>query len=669
MAWVMKNEDIIMQAITRMGEAVDADKENREAALDDLEFLSGEQWPEDIKREREQANRPTPTINRLPRFVRQVTGDIRKLNPAIKVLAADSAATKNNAEIYAGLIRQIESQSDASSVYEGAAESAAQCGIGNFRILTEYESEASFNQEVRVERIHNPLSVYWDPAARLSTRADAEFCFITDQMDAKEFKKTYPDNSPVDAEHDGTTDGLQYWREAGEVVVAEYFWKEYVKGKIGLMPDGTVIDEPTAAHYTVKQRDVERVKVYWAKISGKDVLEGPTEIPCKYLPVVAVTGEEMDIGDRIVRTSVIRFAKDPQQIYNYYEAAQTEMIALQPKAPFLITAKQVSGLERFWADANTSNRAYLPYNPDDKAPPPQRMPPPIASRGMSEEMMRAEDDMKATTGIYDAALGGRSNEQSGIAIRQRQLESDISTSIYTDNLSKAIEWCGRIIVDMIPKVYDTKRILRIVGDDDQEEMVTVNDIQFMNDGSGSPVPQKINSLTEGKYDVRVTVGPNYSTRRQETSESMMQFVQAFPPAGQVAGDLIAKAMDWPDADKLAARLKKTLPPGIIPMNEMEPEEQDEFVRGLQQQIQQMQQQMQMMAQEPAFRKATAEAAEAEADAQKTTVEVQQAQVGVAQSQLELALQSGQINEMIGQIVQEQVIRVLQGTMQPGFAPQ
>ena len=660
----MKNADILALGRTRMAEAINADRENREDALDDLEFISGNQWTEEDRRAREADLRPTPTINRLPRFVRQVTGDIRKLNPAIKVLPADGTATPEIAKIYEGLTRQIESDCNASTVYEGAAESAAQCGIGGFRLLTEYESEDSFDQIIKIKRIHNPLSVYWDPAAREPTRADAKFVFITDQMKVEDFKTAYPKEPENDADHDGQTDGMEHWQEDGRVVVAEYIWKQGYKDTIGLMPDGSVVSDPKTEG-VVRKREVERTKVMWAKISGDRVLEGPTEMPCNHIPVVAVVGEEMHIGKRIVRTSVIRHAKDPQMIYNFYAAAQTEVVSLQPKSPFLVTTKQVAGLEKFWNAANKVNRPYLPYNPDEKAGAPQRVASAIASGGIMQEMMRAEDDMKATTGIYDAALGGRSNEQSGVAIRQRQLESDVSTSIYTDNLSKAIEHCGRILVSMIPRVYDTERTLRIIGDNDQEDMVTVN--RTVRGLYGDEV---FNAMDAGRYDVRVTVGPNYTTRRQETAESMMQFVQAFPAAGQVAGDLIAKSMDWPEAEKLAERLKKVLPPGVISIEDM-PEDEQQAAMQAQQQQQQVQAQQAQFAQtmqQLEARKQAAEATEAEADAQKTAVEVEATKIEVAQAQLQLALESGQINEMIGRIVQDQVIRVLQGTMQTGFGP-
>ena len=651
----MDKKAIVDLARDRMSLAVDGDRQNRLDALDDLKYLAGDQWPQEVREAYEDEDRPVLTINRLPRFVRQVTGDIRKLNPAIKVLASDSAASDETAEIFAGLIRQIEQKSDASSIYEMAAESAAQCGIGNFRVLTDYESETSFDQVIRIESIPNPMAVYWDPDARMSTRAEAMFCFITDQMDPDDFAKEYPKASLVDVEFDGNTDGLENWHQGGNIFIAEYFWKEAVDKTIGLLVNGQITEDKEELKFATKKRQVRTYKTMWAKVSGKDVLGGPTELPTKYIPVISVTGEEMNIGERVARTSVIRFAKEPQQIYNYYASSQAEVIALQPKSPFLVTGKQIAGLEAFWNSANQGNKPYLPYNPDEKAGPPQRIAPPIMSQALSAEMQRAEDDMKATTGIYDAALGGRSNEQSGIAIRQRQLESDISTSIYTDNLAKAIEQCGRVLVDMIPKVYDTQRVLRLIGEDEQETQETVNEPVFDLDEGREVIS---NDLTRGAYDVRVTVGPNYTTRRQETAESMMQFVQAFPPAAQVAGDLIASAMDWPEADKIAKRLKKMLPEGIIPPDEMDEEQVNQQLQAMQQQMQQLMQQMQAMQQAPEMRKAQAEATEAEAQAEEASYDAML-------KQLEVSATSGELQS----VIQQAVSQALMASVQRGMIPQ
>jgi hypothetical protein len=647
----MKHDDLLKLARTRMAEAIEADRDNRLEEMDDLEKLVGKHWPEDIRREREAENKPCLTMNRLPQFVRQVTGDIRRMNPAIKVIPADRGASKEVADIYEGLIRQIEYASNASRIYERAAEQAAASSIGWFRILNDYESDDSFLQELKIKGIRNPLSVYCDPAAELPTREDAGFIFITEQMPRTAFDKAYPGKSAADVDMDASTDGLEHWQENDKVVVAEYYWKEPVEREIVLLKDGSVIDAEdfVAPMPAIKRRKVKTHKVMWAKISGNDVLEGPQEQPCRHIPVVAVTGEEWHVGDRVHRSSVIRHAKDAQQMYNYWRSAQTEFAALQPKAPYKVTPKQIAGLETFWNQANQKNRPYLPYNPDEKAPPPQREAPPISSQAMAEQTMLAGEDMKATTGIYDSALGNASNEKSGVAIRQRQMESDVSTSIYSDNMGEAIATAGRILIDMIPKVYDTQRVVRIMGDDDQEQMVEINGQMMQAGPDGMPVSMPVNDLTIGKYDIRVAVGPNYATRRQETAEGMLEFIRVVPGAASVTGDLIAKSMDWPDAEKFSERLKMALPPQFRDPDDMSPEEQQQMQQAMQQQA--MQAQMQQAAQQTEMRKADAEAVEAEADAQK-------AQFEVMNEQLDLAAKNGQLNAAVSQLVQQEVARAL-----------
>lgn len=654
---MVDNADIIAAAHARKEAAIDADRENRVAAFDDMEKVSGRQWEESVRSEREASNRPCPTHNRLASFVRQVTGDIRRLDPALRIIPGDDDAAEDVAEVIAGMIRQIEYACDASSVYEQAAENAAQCGMGAFRILTEYEHERSFNQVCKIKHIPNPFSVYWDPKSKMPTREDAEFCFIDEVMDQEDYKKMYPKAEVNDVTTDGITDHTQLWTEGSTITVSEYFWKERTEKTIGLLADGTVIEDPKAIHNTVATRKTEDVQVMWAKVNGAEVLEGPKEMPCMHIPVVAVMGEEIAVGDDVVRTSVIRFAKDGQIAYNWASAASLEIIAIQPKAPYLVTPKQIAGLESLWAQANDDNRPYLPYNPDEKAASaPMRVPPPVSSQGLGNELMKAAEDMKATTGIFDAGIGAQSNETSGVAIRQRQMESDVSTSIYTDNLAKAINQCGRILVDMIPKVYDTMRTVPIVSDDDAEDRVTVNAMRIGDNFQ----PEYVNNLSQGRYDVRVTVGPNYSTRRQETAESMMQFVQAFPQAATVAGDLIAKSMDWPGAEKIADRLRKTLPPGMINPEDLPEEEQQQMAAQMQQAQAMQAQQMQMqeaMAQAE-IRSKVAGAAEDEAGAQR-------AQADAAKTQMETAVMAGEMNEALQAAAQRGAILALQ---QAGLLP-
>jgi hypothetical protein len=650
-----KHADLLQLARERRDEAEAADERNRDRSADDLKFLIGDQWPEEIRAAREEEGKPCLTINGLPQFVRQVTGQIRQLNPAIKVVAADGQASEDVAEVIGGLIRQIENQADAASIYEQAAESAAACGIGNFRVRSDYCDGDTFDQELLIERVHNPFAVFWDPMAKHPTRMDAGFCFIAEEMKRDDFTEAYPDAQADDISSEHHPDRVSRWYSSDTVVVAEYYWIEHEEHTIGLLPDGQIVRDPVAPMNVIRKRTVREPRVKWAKITGHEVLEGPVDVPGRFIPVFAVTGEEWHLGEEMYRSSVIRFAKDPQQLYNYSRSAHAETVALQPKAPYIVTARQVMNLEKFWNEANKSNRPYLPYNADEKAPPPQRSTPPVPSSGLLQEISLAGEDMKRTTGIYDASLGARSNETSGVAIQQRQQESQLGSSIYADNMVKAIHQCGKVMVDMIPAVYDTQRVIRILGENDQEKMVVINGMMQSQDGI---VP--VNDLQIGKYDVRISVGPSYDTKREESRAGMMDFLRAYPPAAQVTADLVAKAQDWPDADQFAERLRKQLPPGMISPEDMTDEERQQAEQEMQQQqqMQQMMQQIEMAKIEASVRKGTAEAGEAESDAQKAALDV-------AEAQLELAAKNGQLN----QIIQAHVAHALQTIMAQGVPMQ
>lgn len=616
-----KNAAILEAARKRIDEAASADLDNRERAQNDLEFLIGEQWPEAVRQEREGEGKPCITVNRLPQFVRQVTGQIRQMNPAIRVVPGDNEATEDVAEIFAGLIKQIEYKCDAPSVYEGAAEGAAACGISNWRIRADYTEGMTFEQEILIERIHNPFAVFWDPLAKDATRKDARYCFITEDVDREGFKAEYPDADMSDVTSDNKMTTFRLAMTADTVTVAEYFWTEQEEKEIALLPSGQVVQGPFPKGVELpKRRKVKVPKVQWAKITAHDVLEGPIEVPCQYIPVVAVTGEEWHLGEEMYRSSVIRFAKDPQQLYNFARSSMAEIMALQPKAPYMVTTKQINGLETIWQEANSKNRSYLPYHPDQNAPPPSRIPPPVASQAVGLEVQMAAEDMKATTGIYDASLGATSNEKSGVAIRERKMEAQTNTSVYADNMVKAITQTGKILVSMIPKVYDTQRVIRILGEDDQEKQVVINSIMVA-DGMVHPV----HDVTVGRYDVRISVGPSYETKRQEASEGMMAFLQAIPQAAPLVGDLIAKMQDWPESDRVAERLRKALPPGMAEDDdEQSPEAMQAAQMAQQQQAQQMQEQQQAAA--VAQSMAQAQVAEAQAKARKAVADADKAEV-------------------------------------------
>lgn len=663
--------DFLRIARERLDEAERADQENRERAENDLIFLTGEQWPEEVRSAREKEGKPCLTINGLPQFVRQVTGQIRQLNPAVRVVAADNQATDDVAEVIGGLIKQIENQADASSIYERAAETAAACGIGHFRVRSEYMDGETFDQELLIEPIHNPFSVFWDPMAKHPTRKDAQWCFIAEEMRLDDFKKAYPraDTSSVTGEN--RPDNVHRWFTQDTVVVAEYFHVEHDEVTIGLMRDGTVVPNPVAAMDITKKRTIKKPRVMWCKITGQEVLEGPTEIPSPWIPVFSVTGEEWHLGEEMYRSSVIRFAKDPQQLYNYSRSAHAETVALQPKAPYIVTTNEIAGLETFWNQANQSNRPYLPFIPDPAmgGQRPERAAPPQLSSGLLQEITLAGEDMKRTTGIYDASLGAKSNETSGVAIEARQQESQLGSSIYADNMVKAIHQCGKVMVAMIPKIYDTQRVIRILGDDDQEKAEMINAVMMTQDG-----PVAVNDMTVGKYDVRISVGPSYDTKRAEARDGMMEFLRVYPAAAQVTADLVAKSQDWPDADKFSDRLRKTLPPGFLDPDDMSDEEREQYEMAQQQMQakQQEQEQLERQALQAQLMEQMGKGREAMAKADKAGAEIVATQAGIGKTraetgktvvetagmQLELAAQTGQLDALIQQAVRQAVMGVI-----------
>jgi len=620
----MKKAPILEAARARLREAQDCEQPHIDRAVTDLSFATGEgQWLETDRRQRETDGKPTLTFNAAPQFIRRITGQIRQLNPAVKVSASDSAATKDVAEIYEGIFREIESRCDAPSIYESAAESAAQCGIGHWRIRTDYVDDLSFDQHILIERVYNPFAVFYDPLAKDPTRKDARYAFVVQDMSRADFKSEYPDAALEDVTSDHKPEWLHYFQTPDTVTVAEYFWIEHEDEEIALTPDGYMVRGPFPAGVTMaRKRTVRRPRVMWAKINGSEILEGPTRIPGRHIPVVPVVGEEVHIGETPYRSSVIRHAKDAMVAYNMMRTLSLESALLQPRAPYLVTAKQVAGLESFWAEANSSTKPYLPYNPDQNAPPPQRQMPPVQSAAFVAEAQIAAEDMKRTTGIYDASLGARSNETSGVAINARQREADIANSVYADNMVKSVLHSANIIMAMIPEVYDTNRVIRILGEEGQEKMETINAL-LIQDG----IEVRHNDLTIGKYSVRVSVGPSYSSRKAEAAAGMMQFLQAIPSQAPMVADLVASVQEWPQSDRFAERLRKSIPPQMLEKDEqgdMTPEKQAQMQQAAQQQA--MQAQMQQAAAQAEIQKAMAEAREAAADAAKAEAEAQKAQI-------------------------------------------
>lgn len=583
--------------------ALSAYSDSREDELDDLRFMAGSpdnmwQWPADVLATRGSVQgqtinaRPCLTINKLPQHVRQVTNEQRQNRPTGKVIPADDRADVRVAEIFDGMVRHIEYISDADVAYDTACDNQVTYGEGYIRILTEYAREDSFDQDIKIGRVRNSFSVYMDPAIQDPCGSDAEWCFITEDVSKADYERMFPDAAPVSSLlSQGVGDqSLSQWLSEDMVRIAEYFYYEHEKATLNLYPDNITAFSGSPQDKQLKQmfgkplrsRTVDRKKVKWMKTNGFETLE-ERDWAGKFIPVVRVIGNEFEVDGQLYVSGLVRNAKDAQRMYNYWVSQEAEMLALAPKAPFIGYGGQFEGYEMQWKTANTNNWPYLEVNPDvtDGAgavlPLPQRAPPPLAQTGLIQAKLGAADDIKGTTGQYDSSLGAQSNERSGRAILAREKQGDTGTYHFVDNLSRAIRYVTRQLVDMIPKIYDTARVARIVGMDGEVGMVRINPMQpepvkEIRDENGLVI-DKIYNPSVGVYDVCVTTGPGYMTKRQEALDAMSMLLQSNPQLWTVAGDLFVKNMDWPGAQEMAARFAKIIDPKVMEGEDQSPEMQ------------------------------------------------------------------------------------------------
>ena len=548
-------------------------KDNRLAALEDMKFRAGDQWPEKIKESREKSGRPCLVVDKLSQYVKQVVNDGRQNRPMVKVRPIDDYADDEVAEAFQGIIRHICDRSNADEAFDTALEQAVVGGWGWFRVATDYAHENTFNQEIEVIRIPNQLAVVCDPFTQKADKSDMRFCFVVDEMAKDEFKKQYPDAKFTNWESDGKNYGEDGWLTAESVRVAEYWHVAEEPTKLLLLSDGTsvpesqyleaVAEQVTDLPTIVDEREVTTKKVKWCRMSGAEKLE-EIEWVGKYVPLVFVGGNEYNVDGKVIYSGLIRSAKDAMRLYNFSRSAYAERVALTPKAPWVADVKAIEGYEGDWTDANVENQSVLRYNSTDEAgnqlPMPQRNNPSDIPAGFAQDMQLSEHDIQAALGMYNASLGEKSNEKSGRAIMARQREGDTATFHFQDNLSRAIRYLGRILVDLIPKIYDSRRVVRILGEDGESKPAIVDpQISGATEKQGNTY---IYNLNAGLYDVSVAAGPNYTTKRMEAADAMMQLAQGNPNLFPLIGDVMVRNMDWPGADAIADRLKLMLPPEI-----------------------------------------------------------------------------------------------------------
>jgi hypothetical protein len=564
------SKEFMELARRRFRQASEAEADVRKAALDDYQFFIGEgnQWPAHIRRERELTGDPCLEINTFPRVAAQVINAIRSNPPQITAVATENSDTEV-AEIASGLLRRIQFEAGAEEAYTGAAYHAIIMGFGYFRIATDYADNDTANQDICIEEIRDPFSVYVDPGCRKKDYSDARYAFVLEDIDRAEFDNRFPGMKPSSAEDLRGVSDCSYW-DCGEekIRIAEYWYvEEKQRRKLLDGPGGyedEIADEAVLARVKAdefKSRVVSQRKVKWCLIDGVQVIE-EREWGSQYIGIVPVLGEEYIVAGRRYLHGMIRQAKDPQRMKNYWLSSATRSVALAPRAPFVAIEGQIEGREREWEESGNRNIAVLQYKQIDvggkPAPPPQRQvyEPPV--QAMAAMLQIADEQVKSATGIYAAALGDVGSEKSGTAIQARQNQSNTSNANFGEALRRALHHAGRIIGELIPVVYDTERVERILLPDMTSKSVKLNSPEL---DPKTGVTKVLNPAT-WKFDVQVSIGPTYATQRQAAAEGIGNLIKAFPPVMQFAGDLLVGSMDIPQAAEVAKRLKAMLPPNL-----------------------------------------------------------------------------------------------------------
>ena len=520
--------------------------------LEDDKFVAGEHWPDEIRKEREEERRPVLTYNLMPSFCRQITNKVREQRPQIKVIPTETNKGPNPmlanvqgtrdyslTDVYSGIIKNVENTSRADQAYDTALKHAVDHGFGFFYLMNEWSRVDPFVQDLRIHRVKNSYTVTLDPDALEADFRDMRDAFMFTNLKRSTFRHKYPDATETEFTQTGMGASYEGWYDPETIRVAQYFYIDYRDDHVLQLSNGKIVYESVVKDvlddlkreygiHVAKDDDgdkmrkaVKRPVCVWQKMTAREMLEGPLDLPFSAIPIFPVLGEEMIIDGRTRYESAIRHAKDAQKSYNYWRTAAAETVALAPKAPWVATERQVAGYEEMYEDANTKNIPVLLYNHQDgqnPPPPPARQFPAQVAAAELQNAVADAGDMQTIIGLHEATLGAESNEKSGKAIRARQSQGFTATFQFPDNLNRAQEQCGRLIVEAVPQLMDTQRIIRIRLPDDTDDFVEINTSIKDKDGGKTVL---VHDIAYGKYDVIMDTGPSYATQREEAAEMQM----------------------------------------------------------------------------------------------------------------------------------------------------
>lgn len=608
-----KPDSVVDEAKKRFARAKDFYGPQRLLAIADTQFAMGDsdngwQWPETVRQSRVTDQRVCLTVNMTAQHCNQIINNIRQNRPQVNVIPADSGADKKTAEIFEGTIRNIQVASTADDAHDLAAEHSVYGGEGYWYIATEYESEKSFDLQIKIKQCPNPQLVFIDPDCREMDKSDARWGFVFEMVGKEVAKADYGDKGCDPSNWDGVDIGG--WWDKETCRIANYYYCTDEKDTAYLLADGQTVlgSELKAQGVELKEGQYESKRATTVRkwkvcklVGGHDKPVEEADWAGKYLPIVACVGKELNVNGEVIRKGIVRDLKDPARMVNYSYSESIQTVALQNKIPYIAAAEAIEGYEDNWKVANTSNAAYLPYNAIDDAgnpiPKPERQQPAVMPTAQVQLLQVSTEQMRAASGQQNANFGIKSEAASGVGIQRLKVQGETATFHFPDNLRRALQYEAKVLIDLIPKIYDTKRVVRILGLDGKESKALLDpdapgyqDVSEQVGGDITPDDiQHIFNPTVGQYDVVIDTGPSFQTQRQEGFAMMTDIASRNPNLFAAAGDIIMRNSDIPGSDQIADRLQKTLPPQLQ-------DAKGNAAAQMQQQMAQMQQQGQMMQQ-------------------------------------------------------------------------
>lgn len=554
--------------------------ENNSRGQDDRRFLFESQWDEKELRENQYLGKAQLQFNKLYDFYRKAIAEQRKNTVSIKLRATENATfiDQSTIDLHESLLRSIAYDSKAATVYQTAFASQLHTGFGAIRVKGEWQHEKSFDQKITLEAFENPERCFWDPAARLPDKSDGDYCGVFQTFSKKYFEKLYPDID-VRSIQQPTTNTNFSWCDDKTVTVVEYYYKEYFDVMIYKLANGEVVTrselnklksmvdeaglmgaDPMVMMQLESQIEVvakRRSKDYKIKscvmVENKVLEEG--KWPIKEFPIIYVDGDSYYDREKQYTQSFVRHAKDAQRFLNYCAIEIATALKNSRKETFLVTPQNVKGFEKIWKNPEKQQGALL-YNMDPQAGAPQKLPPTELSQSLLQQYQRAEMDVQSILGLYEASRGAESNERSGIAITNRAKQSHNSMFVFFDNLNRAVEQVGRVVLQLMPIIYDTERSTNITDERGESKSVVINQYDPKTDTYQ-------NQIQDYRWDLRVTVGASYEIQKQESLNTLVQLTQVSPDTFPMVADLIAENLDLRNTPQLVERFKNFVPKDVL----------------------------------------------------------------------------------------------------------